>query len=775
MVRTIALGKTAAILGLAVYSFSFAQAQSPVFYPSHHVKVLGTSADTLANPLTGGFNHPIYGNVDLNMDGRQDLVIFDREIQSKGVILPFLSVRKGNEYRYVYAPQYTHLFPEIKGWACFADYDGDGKTDLFAYGETFNASGSVTAFKNVSDKDSVRFKMVRLKVGAYSHNFPGYDKIFVTMAEIPAFADMDNDGDLDMLSFNPQNDGITADYYRNVSKDSSWSMDSLKYVLVDQCWGGIMEIDTGKLKKYACGQGSAYRSERRHSGSGVGLLDLDGDGDKELLLGDATYGSLMVATNGRINGSDPVKKWDTIIAPDKTKIFPSVNPVFIHSCILPSFVDVNADGKKDMVCSPMDMNGGGQQKNISWYYENTTTGQSMKFDYRDNRFIERTMLDQGRKSAPCFFDYEGDGKLDMLLGAGGDEVGDDVEQVYYYNNIGTASVPVYKLVDPDFMGLKSQGFIFMAPAVGDVTNDGKPDLLIGSATGKVFCYPGQSPKGFSTSGFFLNEEINGKGEPLDAGPTDTGGDNSIPALGDLDGDGKLDMLVGTRIGDLVYYKNIGSAGVPLFKRVTLDFAGIGRLGNCAPALGMIDGDDSLDLVLGSFNEPLRFYRNVSASAKNGIPGTKLFYNYSKTALNTVSAQSCVPALGDLDGDGKLDIAVGNSRGGIMLYTSKEHPYKLPAAGLVNSKPVEGLSIRIYPNPAKDNITLRVDDITRPQQATVTLMDMLGRVVSEETFTVGVGETGKALNLSTIANGVYTIRISLTAEGRSGAKQIMIVH
>src|SRR5690349_828262 len=120
------------LLALTGYAMSV-QAQDPVFYPSNHVKILGKSnTDTLENGLTGGFNHPMYGNIDLNMDGRMDLVVFDREVLNTGTILPFLSVKRGTTYRYVYAPQYTHLFPVIKGWAGFADYDGDGKTDLFA-------------------------------------------------------------------------------------------------------------------------------------------------------------------------------------------------------------------------------------------------------------------------------------------------------------------------------------------------------------------------------------------------------------------------------------------------------------------------------------------------------------------------------------------------------------------------------------------------------------------------------------------------------------------
>lgn len=751
-----------ALIGLAIS----ANAQSPVFYPSNHVKILGKSnTDTLENALTGGFNHPMYGNVDLNMDGRQDLVVYDREVQNTGTILPFLSVKKGSTYRHVYAPQYTHLFPVIKGWARFADYDGDGKMDLFAYGETFGAPGCITAFKNVST-DSVRFQMVRLKVGAYSKSAPGFNKISANMTEIPAFSDIDNDGDMDILAFDPVFN-TTIYYYRNVSKDSSWAMDSLKFALVDQCWGRFLEADTGVITtNFKCLQSiSLHRSERKHDGSALSAIDMDGDGDKELLIGDASYGYLLLAKNDRLPASSPPKKWDTVGS--SIAKFPATKPVNVANCVLASLVDVNADGKADMIGSPMEIFT--RRRQISWYYENTGTSTLPVFTFRDSSFIESTMFDLGDNSAPCFLDYDSDGKMDMLLSVSGENKGTWTEQVYYYHNEGTSDKPIYKLANADFMGLSDDAFIYMTPTIGDVNNDGKRDLVIGSSNGKLRYYLNQSTGGFnfSASSDYISED--NIGNFLDAG------DNSIPTIGDLDGDGKMDLLVGNKFGNLIYYQNIGTTSTPLFKKITENFANVGTHRELAPALGLIDGDDSLDLLIGSFNEPLRFYRNVSAATTNAVAETKLAYNLAQTAVNTISAQRTVPAIAQLDDDEMADLVIGSSRGGITVYTSKSHPYVLPPVGIGNAKQPSPLQITLYPNPANGNVHLALYDVKRTQPVSVIVSDMLGRVISQENYITPSGSFQRDIDVSGMANGVYTIRVVLPEENRSATKQLVITH
>lgn len=746
------------------------QAQSPVFYPSNYPKILGKSTtDTLPNAFTGGITHPIFGNVDINMDGRQDLVILNREISTEGAVLPFLSVRKGNAYVYVYAPQYTHLFPPVKEWGVFGDFNFDGKTDLFLYGTPFGAPGSITAFKNVGSGDSVRFEMHRKEIMKYSRSSTPFSKISANSAEIPTFSDIDGDGDLDMLSFDAFSSS-DIHYYKNVSKDSMWSLDSLKFALVDQCWGRMREAGEqdpgGLLLNINCLQHLAIRDERMHSGSTIAAIDMDDDGDKDLLIGDATYPYMTYAKNDRLPVSGSPKKWDTVGS--FTRQFPANNPIRIQSNPMASLVDVNADGKVDILASPMDI--GTARKDIVWHYENTGSSTKPIFTFRDSAFLEKTMLDEGDFSAPCFLDYNNDGKTDMLLAVSSEENDTHTEQVYYYRNAGPAGKPAFILENKDFLGLKSSLLFSMVPAVGDMNNDGKADLVIGNTNGKLYYFPNQSTSGgfqFPATGTYLQEDENGSTIFIDVL------DNSIPAIGDLDGDGKADLLIGSKSGNIVHYRNISTGSTPLFKKVTDNYGSISIGTEAAPCLGFIDGDDTLDLLVGSLKQPVRFYKNVNATGAPHAADSNLFSNFSNTSTGSLALYRSTPALAHLDQDSSLDVALGNSRGGLLVYTTKNNTYTLPTAGFVEAKKPEQLRINLYPNPTDGRLTVSLEDIAAAQPVTVSVTDMLGREVLQSSYSVPTGDSKKAFDMTGFSPGVYTVRITLPRDGKFATRQLMI--
>jgi hypothetical protein len=751
-------------LALGLFCFTAIQAQLPKYYPTNQPKFLGkTTNDTLPNAFAGGLAHPMFGNVDINMDGREDVVVFDEEQQNNGTVLPFLSVKTGTTYRLVYAPQYTHLFPPTKGWTVVADYNGDGKKDLFCYGELFGANSAITVFKNVGTGDSVRFQMVKKSIGKYSRSSAKFDNISSNAVEIPAFADMDNDGDLDALGF-PPTLNTTIHYYRNVSVDSSWAMDSLKFVLVDQCWGRFRELDPGSLElNWPCPQNLAYhRSERMHEGSTIGVLDYDADGDKDLLVGDAGYSRLIYVQNYRSGTS---KKWDT--AGSYYNDFPKTKPVTIFERPMPSLADVNADGKPDLIAAPMELFT--KRSNLSWLYLNAGKNGKSDFIFEDSAFLERTMVDGGVNSAPCFLDFDGDGKTDLLLSVGSEKGGTLTDQVYYYKNVGTASKPVFSLITSDFLNLSQKFMGYMTLCVADLNNDGLKDLVIGDSGGKIFYYTDQAgAPGFQLStGAYLNEDNGGNPTVLDVG------EYSIPAAGDLDRDGKTDLLIGDKFGGLYYYRNVGTGSAPLFKLVTAGFAGLSPKYEAAPVLADLDGDDTLDLVLGSKYNPVEVYHNVTASSVNPAPSSKLFYNYAGSNLENMILQRPIPAIGNLDGDSFPDIVFGNARGGILAYTSVKNNYTLPNVGIAERRIVQTLSVKIYPNPTSDQLTVSMGLISKTQPIQITITDMLGKTVIEKQTTASPGTFKTELSTTGIAPGIYSIRIALPDEGRYASRQVII--
>jgi len=171
-----------------------------------------------------------------------------------------------------------------------------------------------------------------------------------------------------------------------------------------------------------------------------------------------------------------------------------------------------------------------------------------------------------------------------------------------------------------------------AVMVGDLNGDGAFDIFLnnddqpGQKESRIYVNDGQG-------GFIATE--------VPPNPADT--TTRSVAMGDLDGDGDLDILLGNN-GKSQVYLNDGKGNL------TPTIAALNSAGNdtMSAAMGDLDGDGDLDILLGNFNQPSQVYLN------NGRGG----FTPSVT-LNPASPTRSV-ALGDLDGDGDLDILLGNS-------------------------------------------------------------------------------------------------------------------
>ena len=81
------------------------------------------------SPFAGGINAGQFSEIDLNLDGIMDLIVFDK---SGNKIIPFIN----NGLDYIFAPIYRENFPKnLHDWLLLADYNCDGKNDIFTYSE----------------------------------------------------------------------------------------------------------------------------------------------------------------------------------------------------------------------------------------------------------------------------------------------------------------------------------------------------------------------------------------------------------------------------------------------------------------------------------------------------------------------------------------------------------------------------------------------------------------------------------------------------------------
>ena len=134
------------------------------------------------------------------------------------------------------------------------------------------------------------------------------------------------------------------------------------------------------------------------------------------------------------------------------------------------------------------------------------------------------------------------------------------------------------------------------------------------------------------------------------------GNEAAPALADIDGDGDLDLLSGNVAGDTVFYRNTGTSLSPTFSLEGTDPFGIANIpqGGALPALADIDGDGDLDLFIGNHAGTLQFYSNTGTRTAPtfSLQGTNLF-GLAK------ADDYAAPALKDIDGDGDVDLVDKN--------------------------------------------------------------------------------------------------------------------
>jgi hypothetical protein len=252
-------------------------------------------------------------------------------------------------------------------------------------------------------------------------------------------------------------------------------------------------------------------------------------------------------------------------------------------------------------------------------------------------------------------DIDGDGDLDLVVGAGDGSL-------VYYENIGTAAAPQYALrtgVANPFDGIDAGDA--SAPALADLDGDGDMDLMLGAADGTLRYF-----ENLGTAIAPLYQERSGTDHPLDGADV---GLASAPVFADLDGDGDLDAIVGDHAGALHYFENTGSATTPIYRERVgvanpLDGVVVGAMSR--PALVDLDGDGDLDVLVGESGGTLQFFENTgSGVAPQFEARTGLENPFAGIGFGPSSA----PVFADIDGDGDADLVLGEGDGTIRLFAN----------------------------------------------------------------------------------------------------------
>lgn len=397
------------------------------------------------------------------------------------------------------------------------------------------------------------------------------------------------------------------------------------------------------------------------------FVDFDGDGDLDLLA-ELRYSYVKLFRNTG-SARQPVFTLD----PDSLRDARG-RPIFADRQNIPALADIDCNDRLDLFLGRVD--------GTIARYEATVPG-SEKFAFVTERFEGIEIIGQVDTSGTrhgantmAFADADGDGDLDLFWG-------DYFEPgVLLIENVGascrTPALGTLPRPVPYADSLRTSGF--NVPVLSDLDGDGDLDFFMGVLGGAF------NPIRTGADNFYHWERLEDGGLTLRTrrflGGIDIGSESS-PAFGDIDGDGDLDLLLGSKIdarrtqtARLILFRNEGTPTAPRFRLAdTLDLATVYHQ---APALGDLDGDGDLDLLLGTWNQGVLFFRN------EGTAREPRFVQDTALTIGGMRGSNTMPALGDVDGDGDLDLLVGEASGEINFLRNEGTPRE-PRFVLVSEK------------------------------------------------------------------------------------------
>ncbi len=347
---------------------------------------------------------------------------------------------------------------------------------------------------------------------------------------------------------------------------------------------------------------------------GVAICDVDGDGKPDVIVVNSNDNTVSIFRNTSASGSITANSF----AP-KVDFATGSSPDFIATG------DVDGDGKPDLVITNVNSN------TVS-VFRNTSTSGSIAF-------APKVDFSSTNPGGVVICDIDGDGKPDIIVANASNN------SLSVFRNTSTSGTITTSSFAPkiDFTTGSNPSDI----VAGDMDGDGKPDLIVANTyNNTVSVFRNTSTSGSITaSSFALKVDITVGSNPWGL------------TIGDVDGDGKLDIVVANYVSNTIsVIRNTCVSGsiTPSSFASKVDFTT--GTNPQEVAITDVDGDSKSDIVVINNNSnSISVFKNTSTS---GSITPSSFA--SKVDFTTGSAPTNGIAIGDVDGDGKPDIVITNS-------------------------------------------------------------------------------------------------------------------
>ena len=604
-------------------------------------------------PFNGGMNNARYQFVDIDADGDFDLFTYDADTSLyyyKNTGTP-----QSASYKLI-----TNRFSGLSfsNWFYFADMDNDSDKDLFTGG----IDQTVKYYKNTGSPVSPSFVLEIPELRTAT------DTVVYSEANcVPIFCDIDNDGDKDF--FTGQSLG-TITYYENVGTANSFS-----FRFVTDFWQDLIIISPA--------------FDNRHGANSLEFVDIDNDQDYDLFWGDLFSKGIYFIRN------DGTPSQPNVVIVDS--LYPSSAPYESSGYNSTRFVDIDADGDKDMFISVLYLSQ--NSKNFTLYRNNGTASNPLFNRITDNYLYN---VDVGGTSNSAFVDIDNDMDKDIF-------VGNDYAKLGFFRNNGTLPSAQFNY-EEDSLNILSESFNY-SPSFADLDNDGDKDLILGSyiKDSLWFFRNTGSPTAFN---FILESRGNQIG-------LTTLGQSSTPALVDIDADQDFDLFVGGTNGRIIFYENTGTPNAFSYIFRSNFYSGIDAGDESTPRFADIDRDGDFDLFIGKQDGKISFYRN------NGTITSAVFELITTEFAGINAERNSCPEFTDIDNDLDLDLIVGNAKGGFYYFRNDEIS---SVYGSISTLPSEFIIHQNYPNPFNPSTRLRFEFSVRTE-AELMITDVSGKFIS----------------------------------------------